>query len=95
MRRATETYDGYRDIKVGQVVKNTWGHFKAGDAQCPDEVEEIDINGMSDEEFAAKLAAWKALPCPEYVLVVSVKKHKNASGETETSVVVSPWEPQP
>jgi len=94
MQTAIEIYDGYRDIRVGQVVKNTWGHFKVGNVPRPDEVEEIDINGMSEEEFDAKLATWKAIPCPEYVLVVSVTKRKNASGEVETSVVVSPWEPK-
>lgn len=87
---AREIFDGFRDIKVGQVVKNTFGHFKVGDAQEPDYVEDVLVNDMPEDEFAAKMAQWQAIPCPENVCVVGVRKYTNASGEPETEVVVAP-----
>jgi len=92
MPTKTEILDGWRDIRCGAIVENTEGYFKEGDTPKPDYANDVMRGNMSDAEFREKLAKWKAIPCPATLLVVAVRKYKNASGETETSIDLQPFE---
>lgn len=91
-RTKTEILVGWRDIRCGAIIENTQGYFKEGDPPKPDYANDVMRGDMSGKEFMAKLREWKAIPCPARLIIVAVKKYKNASGETETEITLRPLE---